>query len=52
MEGGHALGGAEAVDGVGVVGPEVFLVGRLSDDGGWRAVTVCEALVGWEELSV
>ena len=52
MEGGHALCWAEAVDGFGVVGPEVLLIGRLSDDGWWRAVTVGEALVGWEELSV
>jgi hypothetical protein len=52
MVGGHALCWAEAVDGVGVVGPEVWLVGRLADDAGWGAVTVGEALMCGEELSV
>ena len=52
VEGYHAIGGAEAVDGGVVVGPQVLLVGPLANDGGWRAVTVCKAFVGWEALSV
>ena len=52
VEVGQAVGGAEAVDGIVVVGPEILLVGFLSNDVGWEAITVCEALVGWELLSV
>ena len=35
IEGGHAICRAEAVDGIVVVGPEVLLVGCLSNDVGW-----------------
>jgi hypothetical protein len=52
VEVGQAVGGAEAVDGIVVVSPEVLLVGFLSNDVGWEAITVYEALVGWELLSV
>ena len=48
----ESVGGDNAVDGGVVVGPDILLVRRLSDDGGWGAVTVSETLVGWEALSV
>jgi hypothetical protein len=35
VEVGHAVGGAEAVDGIVVVSPEELLVGCLSNDVGW-----------------
>ena len=52
VEVGQSIGGAEAIDGIVVVSPEELLVGFLSNDVGWEAVTVNEALVCWELLSV
>jgi hypothetical protein len=52
MEFCQSVGWADAVGAVVVVGPEVLMVGRLSNDDFWCAVAVCEMLVGWEALSV
>jgi hypothetical protein len=52
VEVGQAVSGAEAVDGIVVVGQQILLVGFESNDVGWEALTVCDALMCGELLSV